>query len=84
MISDDGNASIRTLDHLLKLVEQSSVIIYVVGIFYAVGIFDEDDPDRNPKVLRRLAAATDGVAYFPAAASEASAICASIARDIRN
>jgi hypothetical protein len=35
-------------------------------------------------VLRRLAAATGGEAYFPAETSEVVAICERIARDIRN
>jgi VWFA-related protein len=49
-----------------------------------VGIFDEDDADRNPDVLNRLARATGGEAFFPGQHNEVVEICESIARDIRN
>ena len=79
VISDGGdNISIHRLAGTLKLAEQSSAIIY------AVGIFDEDDPDCNPGVLRRLASATGGIAFFPKELSEMTGICARIARDIRS
>jgi Ca-activated chloride channel family protein len=79
VISDGGdNASVHRLPQILKLAEQSSAIIY------AVGIFDEDDPDRNPGVLRRLASVTGGIAFFPKELDEVTDICARIARDIRS
>jgi VWFA-related protein len=79
VVSDGGdNASKHTLAETLKLAEQSSAIIY------AVGIFDQDDPDRNPKVLRRLAEVTGGLAFFPDNLDQVSKICARIAHDIRN
>jgi Mg-chelatase subunit ChlD len=54
------------------------------ALIYTVGIFDEDDPDRNPDVLRRLADATGGEAFFPTHLEEVGPICERIARDIRN
>ena len=45
---------------------------------------DPDDPDANPKVLRRLAQETGGQAFFPAKLSETVEICERIARDIRD
>jgi Ca-activated chloride channel family protein len=78
VISDGGdNASQHTLAQVLKLAEQSSAIIY------AVGIYDNDDPDRNPKVLRSLASATGGIAFFSDDMGELSAFCTRIAHDIR-
>ena len=60
VVSDGGdNASPRSLDQVMKLAEQSSAVIYTVGVF------DEDDPDRNPGVLKRLARATGGEAFLP-------------------
>ena len=53
-------------------------------VIYAIGIFDAEDPDRNPEVLRRLAAATGGEAFFPGEHDEVVAICDRIARDIRS
>jgi len=53
LISDGGdNASRHSLAQLLQLAGQSRVVIYTIGIF------DAEDADRNPGVLRRLAAAT--------------------------
>jgi VWFA-related protein len=79
VISDGGdNASKASLDRVLKMAEQSSATIYTIGIF------DADDPDRNPKVLHRLAQETGGEAFFPARLSEAMEICERIARDIRD
>jgi VWFA-related protein len=79
VISDGGdNASAHTLDEVLRMAGQSTILVY------AIGIFDEVDRDRKPGVLRRLAEATGGEAFFPSQTSEAVAICERIARDIRN
>jgi Ca-activated chloride channel homolog len=79
VISDGGdNASQATLDRVLRMAEQSSAVIYTIGVFA------EDDPDRNPKVLRRLAQETGGEAFFPSKLSETVEICQRIARDVRN
>jgi len=79
VISDGGdNASTHTLAEVLKMAEQSNVLVYTVGIF------DDEDADKNPDVLRRLAAATGGEAYFPRQYNEVVTICERIARDIRN
>jgi Ca-activated chloride channel homolog len=79
VISDGGdNASRHTLAEVLKMGAQSNVLVYTIGIF------DEVDRDRNPDVLRRLAAVTGGEAYFPQEHKDVIAICERIARDIRN
>jgi Ca-activated chloride channel homolog len=80
VISDGGdNASMRSsLTQVVNMAERSSVIIYTIGIF------DKDDPDRNPGVLKRLAQATGGEAFLPDRFSEVVAICGRIARDIRH
>jgi len=79
VISDGGdNASAHSLAQVLKMADQSRAIIYTVGVF------PEEDPDANPRVLRRLAQATGGEAFFPRQLSEVGAICERIARDIRN
>jgi Ca-activated chloride channel family protein len=51
---------------------------------YTIGIFDQDDPDRNPDVLRRLARATGGEAYFPGQLNHVVEVCERIAHDIRH
>ncbi len=79
VISDGGdNASTHTLADVLQVAAQSNTLVYTIGIF------DVEDPDRNPGVLRRLAATTGGEAFFPRETKEVIAICERIARDIRN
>jgi len=79
VISDGGdNASKAPLDRVLKMAEQSNATIYTIGIF------EPDDPDGKPGVLRRLAHQTGGEAFFPEKITEAVEICERIARDIRD
>ena len=79
VISDGGdNVSSHKLAEVLKTAEESSVLVYTIGIF------DDEDDDKNPGVLTRLARATGGEAFFPREHDEVEAICQSIARDIRN
>lgn len=79
VISDGGdNASSHKLAEVLKLAAQSRTMIYTIGIF------EPEDPDKNPEVLRRLAAATGGEVFFPHQTSEVEATCELIAHDIRN
>jgi Ca-activated chloride channel homolog len=70
-------ASARNLSSVPKMAEQSSALVNTIGIF------DEDDPDRNPDVLRQLSRATGGEACFPGQTHEVVEICERIARDIR-
>jgi Ca-activated chloride channel homolog len=79
VVSDGGdNASKRSLAQVMRLASQSSAVIYTVGLF------DQDDQDRNPGVLKRLAQATGGEAFLPAELSDVVAICERVARDIRH
>jgi len=79
VISDGAdNASRLGLTELLQHAGRSSVLIYTIGIF------ESDDPDRNPKVLRRLAGVTGGEAFFPEELSDVVSVCERIAQDIRN
>jgi len=79
IVSDGGdNASQHKLAEITALVAQSNAIIYTIGIF------DNQDPDRNPGVLKRLAKETGGEAFLPESLSDVTPICERIARDIRN
>ena len=79
VVSDGGdNASKHKLTEIMALVGQPGVTIYTIGIF------DDQDADRNPVVLRRLAKATGGEAFLPEALKDVTPICERIARDIRN
>jgi VWFA-related protein len=78
LISDGGdNASRHTGAEVFAAVERSLATIY------AVGLFDADDQDRNPGILRRLANVSGGEALFPQSASRMPAICQGIAKEIR-
>jgi len=79
VISDGGdNASSHTLADVLKMAAHSRTMIYTIGIF------EPEDPDKNPAVLRRLAETTGGEAFFPHQMDEVVATCERIAHDIRN
>jgi VWFA-related protein len=78
VISDGGdNASTHTLADVLQAVNKSNIQVYTIGIF------DPDDPDKNPAALRQLAQATGGEAFVPNEVSEVVSVCESIAKDIR-
>lgn len=79
VISDGGdNASQRNLAQIMTQARQSEAIIYTIGIF------DKDDPDRNPRALKQMAKATGGEAFLPDSIKEVVPICERIAHDIRN
>ena len=79
VISDGAdNASHHNLARIMTLAKESEAIIYTIGLY------DKDDPDRNPGSLKQLAKATGGEAFFPESVKEVIPICERIARDIRN
>ena len=79
VISDGGdNASQHKLADIMALAGQPDATIYTIGIF------DEQNEDRNPGVLRRLAKDTGGEAFLPESLKEVAPICERIAHDIRN
>lgn len=79
VISDGGdNVSTHTFRDVMHQVDASLATIYTIGIY------DQDDPDRNPGVLRDLAHVSGGVAYFPQKLEEIVPVCRQIAKDIRN
>jgi Ca-activated chloride channel homolog len=78
MFSDGGdNASKHTLNQVLQAVAQSGVTVYTIGLF------DEEDPDRNPRVLRQIADASGGRAFLQGMSAGTMRICEHIAKDIR-
>lgn len=79
VMTDGGdNASTHGFNDVLEAVRRTRAILYTIGVF------DADDPDRNPGLLRRLAAISGGVAYLPKDLLELPQICRGIAKDIRN
>jgi Ca-activated chloride channel homolog len=79
LVSDGGdNASQATLDHVLARARASNVAIYTIGIY------DDLDPDKNPRVLKTLAEATGGERFLPRSAGPLMIACEHIAREIRS
>jgi len=79
VVSDGGdNASKRSLADVMTLARQSNAVVYTVGLF------DENDEEKNRGVLKRLAQATGGEAFFPDRLGEVVTICERIARDVRH
>jgi Ca-activated chloride channel homolog len=78
VITDGGdNASAHKRGEMLDLLERS------IATVYTIGLYDADDPDRDPAILRELAKISGGEAYFPASPSEMIPVCRRIAKDIR-
>jgi VWFA-related protein len=79
VISDGGdNASVHSLAQIMPMVNESSASIYTLGIY------DDNDDDRNPHVLKELSRASGGEAFFPESLEQILPICQKIANDIRN
>lgn len=79
VISDGGdNASRHSLRDIMTMAGHSNAIIYTIGIF------DQDDTDRDPRVLKQLAKATGGGAFLPESRTQLAGICEQIAKAIRN
>ena len=79
VISDGGdNASRRSWPDVRAMAQASDAIIYTVGLV------DDEDPDWNPRVLKRLAQETGGEAFLPHELRAVTGICERIARDMRN
>jgi Ca-activated chloride channel family protein len=79
VISDGGdNASTATLDDVLKHARDSNAAIYTIGIY------DDTDIDRNPRVLKELAQTSGGERYLPRSPGELLRVCNQIAREIRS
>jgi Ca-activated chloride channel family protein len=78
LISDGGdNASEHNRRQVFDLVERS------IATIYTIGLFDPDDPDRDPGVLQKLAKISGGEAYLPRSPAEMVSACRRIAKDIR-
>jgi Ca-activated chloride channel family protein len=78
VITDGGdNTSQHTRKQMLDAVERS------IATIYTIGLFDLEDPDRDPGILRQLARISGGEAYFPASPSVMVPVCRNIAKEIR-
>ena len=79
VISDGGdNCSTHTLKEVMPLIEESAATIYTVGLY------DPDDPESNPGVLKPFASVSGGECFLPGELEPILPTCQKIARDIRN
>jgi Ca-activated chloride channel family protein len=79
VISDGGdNASQSTLSQVLARARDSNAAIYTIGLF------DANDIETNPGVLKSLARTTGGERFLPQSPGELMQACERIARDIRS
>jgi VWFA-related protein len=79
VVSDGGdNASRSTFDNVLEAALRLDAVVYTISIR------DEYDTDGRPDVLRKIAAATGGEAYFLRGVDGVAATFERIARDIRS
>ncbi len=79
VVSDGGdNASRHRLREAKEALQHSEAIVY------AIGLYDADDPDRNPAVLKQLARPTGGEAFFPESPRDLPDILAHVAKVLRS
>src|SRR6185437_2327199 len=79
VVSDGGdNVSRASFQDVMGLVQASEASIYTVGLF------TDDDGDRDPRVLRKLAHLSGGDYFNPSRLDEVIPIFHQIAKDIRN
>jgi Ca-activated chloride channel homolog len=79
VVSDGGdNASSQTLEAVQEHARRTSAVIY------AVTLFDPDDHDANPQLLKKLARDTGGDAFTPRRPADVMRSFAQIAREIRS
>jgi Ca-activated chloride channel homolog len=78
LVSDGGdNSSVHRADDVRRRILESRATVY------AIGIHDEAELDRNPRLLRQLARVSGGEAFLGVQLSAVNDICLQIARDIR-
>jgi Ca-activated chloride channel homolog len=78
VVSDGGdNASRLKLPEVMHLIEESHATIYTVGIY------DADDPDRNPGVLQRIAGVSGGECFLLRRYQDIVPTLKKVAEDIR-
>jgi VWFA-related protein len=79
VVSDGGdNVSKASQAEVMELIKASQATVYTVGLF------GEDDPDRNPAVLHRMAHVSGGEYFNPSELSDVIPVFHKIAHDIRS
>jgi Ca-activated chloride channel homolog len=78
ILTDGGdNVSRHTFRQVLDTVKKSGAQLYCLGLY------DSNDEDAKPGILRELAKESGGESYFPASVSQVTNAMQAIARDLR-
>jgi VWFA-related protein len=77
----NDNASVVSLENLVKASQQSEVLIYGIGL---LGEEERREAQRAQRALKSLATATGGEVFFPKDANEVDKIAHQVAKDIRS
>jgi VWFA-related protein len=83
IVITDGNdnASMVTLDSLIKLAQQDGTLIYAIGL---LGEEDKSEAGKAKKALKQITEATGGQVFFPEHVDDVEPIAHLVAHDIRN
>jgi VWFA-related protein len=77
----DDNASMVSLENLVREAQSSDVVIYAIGLLSEE---EKREAKRAKRALLTLTETTGGMAFFPKDASEVEQIAHQVAHDIRN
>jgi len=83
IVITDGNdnASIVTLEALVRIAQQNDVLIYAIGL---LGEEDKSEAAKAKRALKTLVDNTGGQVFYPKDVSEVEPIAHQVAHDIRN
>jgi Ca-activated chloride channel homolog len=77
----NDNASLVSLETLVKQAQQSEVLLYTIGLLTEE---ERREAKRAQRALDALAQATGGQSYFPKDTADVDRIAQQVARDVRN
>jgi VWFA-related protein len=83
VVVTDGNdnASMVTLESLVKVAQQDGVLVYAIGL---LGEEDKGEAAKAKRALKLLVESTGGQVFYPRDVSEVDPIAHQVAKDIRN
>ena len=83
IVITDGNdnASMVTLDSLVKMAQQDGVLIYAIGL---LGEEDKSEAAKAKRALKLLVESTGGQVFYPKEVGDVEPIAHQVAHDIRN
>jgi Ca-activated chloride channel family protein len=83
IVITDGNdnASMVTLESLVKLAQQDGTLIYAIGL---LGEEDRSEAAKAKRALKLLVESTGGQVFYPEKVSDVEPIAHQVAHDIRN